>query len=253
VNGTPEAPQCTCPDFQVHNQDPEWRCKHIIAVFNLPPKEIAADPYDAEERKAIQEESKEPEPKAKKAKANGTSQMVLKRSVSPDGRIDSLSVEFMLPVGKGAAEEIKERAAEAMQLQSEIVAGFLTNNGKEKNGRETAAVRSQPAKSEQKRSDSDDGSVFAQIVSIGGMNTQKGWRLFMNFNVNGRNCKLFGTRKELAQHVVDAGFTNLVNRIEDGMIFNLPCRVITRPSADGRFLNIERVLPVEALRSNGGE
>ena len=39
-------------------------------------------------------------PKRKKIawSANGPTQMVVKRSVSPDGRIDSLSVEFTAPV-----------------------------------------------------------------------------------------------------------------------------------------------------------
>jgi hypothetical protein len=30
VSGSPEAPRCTCPDFQSHGSDPQWRCKHIL-------------------------------------------------------------------------------------------------------------------------------------------------------------------------------------------------------------------------------
>ena len=24
--------QCTCPDFEKHADDPEWQCKHVLAV-----------------------------------------------------------------------------------------------------------------------------------------------------------------------------------------------------------------------------
>ena len=97
-----------------------------------------------------------------------------------------------------------------------------------------------------------NGGVPAQMISIGGMNTRRGWQYYINFRVNDRNSKLFGTKKELAQHIVAAGFTNLVDRIGDGMILNLPCRVIANPSRDGKFLNIEKVLPIEALQPKGG-
>ena len=34
VSGVPDAPQCNCPDFETHKSDPDWRCKHILAVLN---------------------------------------------------------------------------------------------------------------------------------------------------------------------------------------------------------------------------
>ena len=33
VTGTAQDPECSCPDYQHHADDPEWRCKHIFAVF----------------------------------------------------------------------------------------------------------------------------------------------------------------------------------------------------------------------------
>jgi hypothetical protein len=33
VTGSAAAPECTCPDFQNHASDPEWRCKHILAAL----------------------------------------------------------------------------------------------------------------------------------------------------------------------------------------------------------------------------
>src|SRR3989442_14446880 len=35
VDKGPSGPTCTCPDYQLHKADPDWQCKHIIAVGNL--------------------------------------------------------------------------------------------------------------------------------------------------------------------------------------------------------------------------
>ena len=51
--------------------------------------------------------------------------MLLKRSVSPDGRIDSFSVEFSMPVSDIPDGEIKTKAQNVLQLQIEIVGAFL--------------------------------------------------------------------------------------------------------------------------------
>src|SRR2546428_686009 len=125
VGGGPDDPTCTCPEFQHHEGDPRWRCKHIQAV--LQQLGINPDTYDHEERQAIQNEKLPAAPPK-----NGGAQMLLKRSVSPDGRIDSLSVEFFCGVGEIPAVEIKALARDTLELQSEIVQSFLAANGKEK-------------------------------------------------------------------------------------------------------------------------
>ncbi len=242
VSGSPEEPRCSCPDFEIHQSDPEWRCKHILAVLNQLEKSKdqsgEADPYGEEERRGNQEEGQvpeKPEKKEPKTKRNGASQMVIKRSISPDGRIDSLSVVFACPLGKTSLEEIKSRAVNTLKLQAEIVKSFLEVNGKE-NGPKGA------------KGDDTDGSLPAQMLRIGGMNGKWGWRYFIDVDISGRRSKLFGTRKELAGYITAAGFPNLAERIENGLILKLPCRVIAKPSDDGRFLNIEKVLPIEPLR-----
>ena len=57
VSGSPEEPRCSCPDFENHEGDPEWRCKHILAVLNQLEKSKGrsgeADPYEDKERRAI--------------------------------------------------------------------------------------------------------------------------------------------------------------------------------------------------------
>lgn len=236
VGGSPETPTCTCPDFQYHEGDPQWRCKHILAVLNQlnrPGPQVAqTDPYDTEERRAIQDEVPQPGKAEPPAAANGTSQMLLKRSVSPDGRIDSLSVEFSCPVDRESVREIKSRALKTLKLQADIVESFL-NGKKAENG-------------ERNRNGNDpNGAVPAQMLTIGGMNSKWGRRLFINVQANGQSLKLFGTRKQLAEAISTAGFPNLAERIEEGVRLNIPCRVTTQPSADGKYTNIDRVLPVQ--------
>jgi predicted nucleic acid-binding Zn finger protein len=238
VSGSPEAPACTCPDFAYHCSEPGFRCKHIFAVLNqlVPSGRAEADPVAAEERRAIQDEGRLPEKRRTPAKVNGTPQMVLKRSVSPDRRIDSLSVEFACPIDKATADEIKSQAFNTLKLQSEIVDSFL-GNPTGGNGERTEAGT---------RNNAGDGAVPAQMLGIAGMDGRWGRRLFINVQVNGHVAKLFGNRKQLADAIAAAGFADLAANVAEGMQLNLPCRVITRPSEDGRFVNIEKVFPAAA-------
>ncbi len=228
VTGTAEEPVCTCPDFEFHKEDQEWRCKHILAVFKrsakpqVPPE--PENPDTEEERVAIQEEG------LGRTEPPSQLQMVIKRSVSPDHRIDSLSVEFSSPVGDASGEEVRSRAISTLHLQSVIVDAFLEIQGEagEGNGRVST---------------SHDESVPAKLLGISGMNTRRGRSLFIEVQTNGKTIRLFGSRKELADAIVAAGNPRLAERIEEGARLNLPCRVITKPSENGRYQNIERVLP----------
>jgi hypothetical protein len=162
--------------------------------------------------------------------------MHIKRSVSPDGKIDALSVELTYPVESGSSDEIKESADRLIAVVSEIVGEFKEENRK---GNEPQKTQQSPG----------NGSVPAQMLSVGGMQGKWGGRrLFLNFDVNGQTVKLFGTRKELAQYISYAGFPDLSEHIAEGTTLNLPCKVITKPSADGKYVNIEKVYPIEALR-----
>jgi len=55
--------------------------------------------------------------------------------------------------------------------------------------------------------------------------------------------KLFGSRKQLAAAIVFAGFPQLAERIDEKMELNIPCRITTKPSEDGKYLNVDRVFP----------
>jgi len=241
VSGGLDRPSCSCPDFETHKADPEWRCKHVLAVLNrlggpAAGREDAA--AEREERLAIQEEGRLPDRGELMNSGNGTSQMVLKRSVSPDGRIDSLSVEFSCPVEGSAAQDIKSRAGKTLKLQSEIVGEFLARNGK--------------GDARPDRAETDgNGATKARMLDVAGMHTRFGRRLFINVQVNGEILKFFGSKKQLGEAIEAAGFPNLADRVHEGMDLNVPCRVTTKRSDDGRYTNIDEVFPDRSRKSPG--
>jgi hypothetical protein len=131
VSGDGEGLRCGRPDFETHSEDPNWTCKHILAVQDYQTKTGAAhsatDAYALEERAAIQAEAS-PREASNVQPANGKSQpaqMSIKRSISPDGRIDSISIEFSSIVDDATVDEIKSRALKTLKLQTEIVRSFL--------------------------------------------------------------------------------------------------------------------------------
>ena len=235
VTGTVENPQCTCPDFGQNPEDPS--CEHIRAVeAQLPHGPAPVDPdeeaYAAAERAGLREEN----PPAVTVPAI----MLLKRSVSPDGRIDSLSVEFSCPVDHTLSSAIQEKAEKSLALQAAIIKRFLELNGNghtKGNGHDGG------------NGNGSDESIPARLVGIAGMNTRYGWKLFLNVEANGQVLKFFGNRKQLAEAIEAAGYPNLTRNIASGVALNVPCRVITRESDDGRYTNVEQILA--AKNGNG--
>ncbi len=235
VSGDAKNPHCTCSENA--NGNGGARCVHIAAVLNSfgSPEE---DRVAAEERRAIQDESRGAQHNGLGDRPGVPTQMLVKRSVSPDGRIDSLSVEFSAPVDESVARDVADRAARLLALQSAIVRGFL-DGAKNGNG-----VRPTP-----QNRDGASGAALAEMVGIGGMDGKWGRRLFIRIEANGHSLRLFGNKSQLAEAIKTAGFARMAERIEEGVALRVPCRVITVPSPDGRFLNVERVQPVQMPES----
>jgi len=222
---------CTCPDYQHHANDPEWQCKHMIAVQNHLNGTNQGSGGDAA---PAAEPSSNPAPPKEPKKSGGHSTeatMLIKRSLSPDGRIDSLSVEFSLPVGKITSDEIKQQAERALKLQGEIMQGFVKNSP-------VAASRN----------GSVPGATAAQLLNIAAMDTRRGRSLFINVLVNNQVAKFFGGHKELAEALIGAGYPDKAAEIGEDVTLNLPCQAVTK--RNGKYLNIERLLPAPA--QNGG-
>jgi hypothetical protein len=240
VGGGLGAPTCTCAGFDQHRHDPDWRCEHILAVLRRIGAQADTSPdHEAlEERRAIQEEGG--------VATASASQMLLKRSVSPDGRIDSLSVELTCPVDGIPAADIEARARHALSIQAAIVAGFL--------GKDAPVPSSRPHDDQRARQPGaqhgGDGAVPATFLGVGGMDTRWGRRLFIDVQVDDRVLKLFGSPKQLGRALSDAGHQQHADYVDEGMQLNLPCRVTTKPSDNGRYVNIDRVFPAD--RSHTG-
>jgi SWIM zinc finger len=242
VTGIPDDPQCTCPDFTHPDRPPDWLCKHIQAVLEQGNETSPNRVNGATAPTASRGSDGPPARTTKRAAGNGKNGangngavMLLKRSVSPDGRIDSLSVEFSCPVGAVTAADIKAQATTILALQGEIAQGFLKTNGNGKNGATARNGNNDAA-----------NAVSAQLLAVGSMNSRWGRRLFINVLVNGKVLKFFGSEKQLAGALADAGYPDVGNVLADGMTLNLSCRVVTKPSPDGKYTNVERVLPAAA-------
>jgi hypothetical protein len=245
VTGTQGEAACTCPDYA---NDPGTHCLHIGAALMQLPAGNGHDRYDVEERRAIQEEGRTATAQTPRPPTNGASSMLLKRSVSPDGRIDSLSIEFACSVADCTASDIQNKATRLLGIQSGIVEGFLFGKRKESsNGNGASKPRdSRNGNGAQSRSgNGGDPAVAARLVDVGGMNGKWGRRLFINVEVNGRTQRLFGKPEELVNHIAAVGYFAPEPFVE-GTVLNIPCRVTTKPSPDGKFQNVDRVLPAES-------
>src|SRR2546426_2974870 len=81
VSGIPDSPKCNCPDYESHQSDPDWRCKHILAVLNQMAKgrsEPAAteSPQEVHQKENGQPKNLSPEKKKPRASRNSHSQML---------------------------------------------------------------------------------------------------------------------------------------------------------------------------------
>jgi hypothetical protein len=237
VSGDSKNPHCTCSEYA--NGTGGARCAHIVAVLNSFGSS-EEDRLAVEERRAIQDEGCGLPDNGFGDRLRTPTRMLVKRSVSPDGRIDSLSIEFSAPVDEFVASEVADRAARLLALQSAIVRGFL-DGAKNGNG-----VRPTP-----ENRDGTNGAALAEMVNIGGMDGKWGRRLFINLQANGQSLKLFGNKTQLADAIRNAGFPRMAERIEEGVALRAPCRVITKPSPDGKYVNVERVLPLSMPGTDG--
>jgi SWIM zinc finger len=260
VSGIPDTPACTCPDFQAHRGDPEWRCKHILAVLDKAPLVPSEPETDAElraERDAIQAEAASPAQAPAPTRrpvpiGNGVSpaQMLIKRSVSPDGRIDSVSVEFAMPVNGESAKEIKARALRTLELQNQIATAFLGQNGNG-NGNGAHPVVPKNGNGGSTPSSPNGQPLPARLIDIRSAEGRYGEQLFISVNANGKRLRLYGTPSQLASYIGYAGERIHPNELAPGIRLNIPCRVVLDENDNG-FITVAKVLRAGLPRANGG-
>lgn len=161
--------------------------------------------------------------------------MVIKRSLSPDGRIDSLSIEVDFPVTETSRQILQERALKLIRLQDRIARVYLQGylqerahagpptNGSAPNGA-AAAGSGQPQP--------------ATLLEIGGT---KNGKLVATFELaNRQRAKMFRPEKALAKELAALGIK--AGSVHDGARLSVPCRVLT--TRNGQYLNADRVFPL---------
>src|SRR5437899_8674318 len=94
VTGSPHMWTCTCPDFRTGNGTGSRECVHIRAVRLHDATPVVPQLRNRQDQSRATESNEHVNDPEYAPSPNGMAQMVLKRSVSPDGRIDALSVEF---------------------------------------------------------------------------------------------------------------------------------------------------------------
>jgi len=251
---------CTCPDFEFHAADAGWRCKHILAVEPLddnlaelpePPEEQSHEPAVASADAPAGAPPNGASPRRRRSAKDPVAPiyMIIKRSISPDGRIDSVSVEFSMPVVDLQVGEIKDRALRTLQLQRDIVSSFLRLNAGGSPETHAPGPKPHPVPVEP---NGEGSPVFAKMLDIGKVNGKWGDRLCIVFDLNGNRTRLFGSPKQLAAHIEAAGYRVLPENITAGLRLNIPCQVTTTRSGDGRYVNVEHIFSVRSQTGNGG-
>jgi hypothetical protein len=219
-------------DFETHSEDPNWSCKHILAVQDYRAKTAAKqkpESYEDAERAAMQTETV-PQPQDPGLRTP-EAQMLVKPSLSPDGRIDSISLEFSFDVKEESAGDIKSRALKALKLQTDIVESFLGSTKSNGRGNDAAHTNGNGRNT--------NGAVAARMLDVGIAQTAYGERVFVNFDINGRRARLFGSEQAILAAIAAAGKHLEPNAVEHGLMLNLPCRVETREN--GKYLNVTKV------------
>lgn len=224
VSGDEQGLTCSCPDFRSHQADPDWQCKHILAVCRQ-----HGPPNNGELRIAT----------ASQSGGGGPSQLLIRRSVSPDGKIDSLSIEWSCPIDEWTHNEVTAHALKVLGVADNIVDQYLGPKPEVPAPSRVPVpipVRTLPPTN-------GHGLLPAQLVSVGGMDGRYGRRLYLQFESGSGPMRLFGSAKQLADALSHAGFAHLAGNVVEGLPLNVPCQVRTKPSPDGRYLNVEQVLP----------
>lgn len=169
--------------------------------------------------------------------AGPPSRMVLKRSLSPDGRIDSVSVEIELGIDDLSVQEIKGKGLKALRLEAEIAQAHLGSSPPPTLQLARAKAQTKPQNGFAK---GNGHAASAKLIDIGRTRNNS---YFINVQVGSKTAKLFGSRQQLVTQLAKAGQDLTPEAISEGLRLNFFCRAITEPSSDGRYLNVVQLLP----------
>ena len=160
--------------------------------------------------------------------------------VTPVGRLDAEATPISFDVREENAGNIKSRALNALKLQTDIVQSFLGSTKSKADARGSNSARLNGNHNARMNTNNDaNGAVAARMLDVGIAQTTYGERVFVNFDVNGRRARLFGSQQSILEAIAAAGKRLGADSIERGLMLNLPCRVVTEQN--GKYLNVTQV------------
>lgn len=235
---------CTCLDFQKqHVEDPNHSCKHIIAILadfeeqqSCISTSITPQPHQADNKLSIiktgngaSKTSLYPAPTV----APKQPHILIKRSLSADSRIDSISVEIDFGLANEDEELVKAQALKALNLQDSIIKEFISINQPRENLPEPPQVVFP--------TDETSEEVLDGIMTKVGIAQNKSYYIIVELPES-KTAKLFGNQKYLSHQIAVAGFSFPAEKIVEGIILNIPCKVTT--VLNGKFINVDKVFPI---------
>lgn len=167
------------------------------------------------------------------------SRMMVRRSLSPDGEINSVTVQIDLSIDGLSAKEIRVRGLKALELETQIARAHLSTAP---TPQPLALVRPEAqGQSRNGAAEGDGPAIPARLLDIG---KTKNGSYFINVKVGGKKAKLFGSKMQLMRHLAGIGQDLTPEAISEGLQLDYSCRAITRLSDDGRYLNVVRLLAI---------
>jgi hypothetical protein len=239
-----DAISCNCSDFeQKQKENTTYHCKHISAVL-----------ADFEAQQSCASATTSEHTNGSSSKANGSakvsaifpgrqapipskqSHMLIKRSLSGDGRIDSISVEIDFGFTEEDEAGIKTQALKALKLQDTIIKEFIGVD-------DTKEDLPEPPQIVMPNSSIPQETLDCIMTKVGVAQSKWGTSFYITFELpEGKTAKLFGSQKYLSNQIAVAGFHFPPEKIVEGIVLNIPCRATT--VLNGKFINIDRVFPI---------
>lgn len=214
------------PNAVVHDHIPEFP---TVNLPDCPPRTAASNGSTGSgPPSAVAEASPLPEHAAR---------MLVTRSSSRDGTLDVVSVRLELELDTLTMPEMKTLGLNALKLETEIIDTYFDA--------QASTVKPHTfANGHQEQHDTygEDASaaVPATLLDIG---KTKSNAYFINVKVGTKIATLFGSTKKLVSQLARAGLDLTPDAISEKLALNFACRALTKPSTNGRYLQVVKLFP----------
>ncbi|KAF0241859.1 MAG: hypothetical protein FD167_3951, partial [bacterium] len=132
--------------------------------------------------------------------------------------------------------EVKTQALKALKLQDTIIKEFIGIDQVKEDLPEPPQVIS-PTHS------IPEETLDGIMTKVGIAQSKWGPSYYITFELpEGKTAKLFGNQKSLSNQIAVAGYSFPAEKIVEGIVLNIPCKVTT--VVNGKFINVDRVFPL---------